>query len=131
MRLQNSDPQITVRNVDPAYSYTTSFSAAVSPNGQLIATGSVDGFVHVWSVKHGNIIAEYKKHSGAVTSVKFTPDHAKVVSGGADGAVKFWNVRDVAGIASGGPLFLSDNEQLMSLEGHMVSVSNILTKITS
>lgn len=111
--------EIVVRHLDPFYDYTASESVAISPSGQLIATGSISGFVYIWDVNNGTIIAQYE-HRSAVTSVKFTPDHSKVISGGKDGTIKFWDIRGAVGIASGGSLFLTDSDKTVSLEGHMV-----------
>ena len=110
-----------MHNIDPLYKYSASGSVAISPNGQLIATGSVNGFVYIWDVNNGTIIAK-NEHLSAVTSIIFTPDHSKVISGGKDGTINFWDVRAAVGIISGGSLFLTDSDKTVSLEGHMVRI---------
>ena len=68
------------------------WSAAFSPDGQLLASGDHNGIVHVWNVQERRIIAQLERHSAAVGSVKFSPDGRTLVSAGNDGLINLWDV---------------------------------------
>src|SRR5262249_18001605 len=47
---------------------------ALSPDGKSLASASADGTVHTWEVETGKFIRSFRGHTGAVTSVAFSPD---------------------------------------------------------
>ena len=49
-------------------------AAAFSPDGQLVATASLDRTARIWSVKDGSTVATLKGHSDELTTVAFSPD---------------------------------------------------------
>jgi WD40 repeat protein len=63
---------------------------AFSPNGKLLATGSGDKTVHLWSVPDGKALEVFKGHRGQVTCLAFHPHGRLVISGGKDGAAWIW-----------------------------------------
>lgn len=70
-----------------------------NPLGTLIATGSHNKVVRVWNPDRPNIrySTELKGHEGAVEQVRFNPiKDAELCVVSADGAVKFWDVRNKA-----------------------------------
>ncbi len=67
------------------------FCVAASPDGKLIASGTVDGRVWVWDVRTMS-----RRHSigcggGAVVSIVFMSDGRRIVTGTWDGTVKIWD----------------------------------------
>ncbi|MBE9142835.1 AAA-like domain-containing protein [Planktothrix mougeotii] len=62
----------------------------ISPDLQLIATGSDDQTVKIW--KPDGTLLHILKHTGAVWRVMFSPDSRLIVSGSLDGTVKLWRV---------------------------------------
>ncbi|KDQ58593.1 hypothetical protein JAAARDRAFT_155131 [Jaapia argillacea MUCL 33604] len=74
-------------------------SVAISPNGQLVAAGSLDAIVRIWDVNTGQLLERLRGHQDSVYSVKFTPDGKGLVSGSLDKTLRYWDVR---GIGSGG-----------------------------
>ena len=60
-------------------------SVAVSNDGALLATGSVDGMVKAWRIDTGKCLREFQAHDGAVVScLAFSQDSTHVLSGSHD-----------------------------------------------
>jgi U3 small nucleolar RNA-associated protein 13 len=72
----------------------TDICLSVAVHDQLIATGSKDQTIRVWGGASGGYkcIGEFKGHTDAVTSVCFTHDGKKIISGSEDTTVKVWRV---------------------------------------
>jgi WD40 repeat protein len=66
-------------------------SVAFTPDGQLLACGSLDGAVTVWDVAMGKVKAALEGHA-AVTSVAFDGSGQLLAAGGLDGTVRLWDV---------------------------------------
>ncbi|PVF94835.1 WD40 repeat-like protein [Serendipita vermifera] len=71
-------------------------SVAISPDGKLVAAGSLDTIVRLWDVRTGTLLERLKGHRDSVYSVAFTPDGQGLVSGSLDKTLKYWelNIRD-------------------------------------
>ena len=68
--------------------------AAFSPDGQLVATASLDRTARIWSVKDGSTVAILKGHSDELTTVSFSQDGRSALTASRDGTVRIWNIPD-------------------------------------
>jgi len=66
-------------------------SAAFSPNGQRIVTGSVDQTGKVWDAVNGKELFTLNGHRSWVPCVAFSPDGRRIATGSADQTAKVWN----------------------------------------
>lgn len=71
-------------------------SLAFSPDGNRLASGSVDETARVWDLSDPKFpeVARLSGHAGPVTGVAFNANAQQVVTGGADQSVRLWSVTD-------------------------------------
>jgi WD40 repeat protein len=65
---------------------------AFSSDGRRLASGHVDGAVHLWDLERGQEIPVRYRHDALVGAVAFSPDGLTLASGGMDLALKLWNL---------------------------------------
>ncbi len=66
-------------------------SVAVSPDGQLIVSGSGDKTVKLWSVARGQLLHTLDGHSTWVRGVSISPDQKLVASVSNDKTIRLWH----------------------------------------
>lgn len=64
---------------------------AGSPDGQWLASGSVDSTVAIWDLKSGRQLRILTGHTGIVSAVAFSPDGRILASGSYDHTVRLWD----------------------------------------
>jgi serine/threonine protein kinase/WD40 repeat protein len=79
-------------------------AVAYDATGERLATGSIDGTVHIYNLADGTEAPEIKAHEGGVLSVRFSPDGQWLLTGGYDNMARIWD--------------LATGKELDELQGH-------------
>jgi len=86
-------------------------SVAFSPDSSILASGSDDHTISLWSVASGAEILTLPGHPFYVRSVAFSPDGRKLASGSWDKTVKIWSVES--------------GTELRTLSGHTGEIESV------
>jgi WD40 repeat protein len=69
-------------------------AVAISPDGKLLASGSLDKTIKLWSLPGGALIKTLSGHTANVRAVAISPDSTLLISGGEDKIIQFWSLPD-------------------------------------
>lgn len=90
-RLENDDKYGSTAEGGSADAGVT--SVVLSPDGALLAAGSLDTIVRLWDARTGELIERLSGHKNSVYSVAFSPDGKFLVSASLDKTLKMWDVQ--------------------------------------
>ncbi|WP_414621155.1 WD40 repeat domain-containing protein [Calothrix sp. CCY 0018] len=63
----------------------------LSPNGQILASGSDDKTIKLWNPTTGVLLRTLNGHRDRIKSIIITPDNQTVISSSFDNTIRFWN----------------------------------------
>ncbi len=92
---------VTAQQVMAFHPHGVVASAAFSPDGKWLVTGSWDNSAKIWNTQTGQ--AEMKleqKHNGYVNTVRYSPDGKRILTSSEDGTSKIWNAESGAMLRS-------------------------------
>jgi WD40 repeat protein/serine/threonine protein kinase len=111
----DEDTTLKLGNTDTGQCVHTSYSepviaAAFSPNGKRAATAGLER-VWLWDAATGKAIRSLQGHTGPVSSLAFSPDGARLVSGCEDSSVRLWDA--------------TTGKELATFRGHTANVQSV------
>jgi WD40 repeat protein len=65
---------------------------AITPSGDLLASGGADSAVCLWSLPDGKLLKRLERHNGWLNCLAITPDGRTLASAGRDGRVCLWSL---------------------------------------
>ncbi len=83
----------------------------VAPDGQFVASASLDATIKLWSIANCKEVREFKGHAGSVYGISFSPDGKLIASGSIDETIKLWDV--------------PSGREIRTLEGHELSTDSV------
>lgn len=95
-------------------------AVALSPDGRLVASGSLDKTVWLWDAQTGRHLHTLEGHTECVDAVTFSPDGGLLASGSRDESVRLWDalsgrhLHTVEGRAYGGPVAFSPDGRVLA-----------------
>ncbi|WNG49393.1 hypothetical protein F0U60_38690 [Archangium minus] len=75
-------------------------SLALSPEGQVLAIGTQEGPIEIWSVASGQRLVTLSGHGAPVNELAFSLDGRSLVSAGDNEALRLWAIPSGAALAS-------------------------------
>lgn len=120
----------------PSVSEGSIHALALSPNGSLLAYAGVEGRISVFDFQKRVLSFYLPGHSGDATSLAFSADSKRLVSTGADGTVRIWDIPaqkalGLYGVTEGEPfvaVLAPDSRTILSAAGSKVQIWNAAPK---
>jgi WD40 repeat protein len=104
------------------------YRVGLTRDAKLIFLGLGDGTLHRWDAATRKELTPIKTHDGRVANVHELPDGAALVTTGADGLIRRWNL--TTGTASAEPeSYLGETHSALSADGRFVAIGDARGRI--
>lgn len=90
-QLEGPQPDTPIRVLTGHTNYIMGVSFA--PDGQHLASASVDGTVKLWDIHTGACLQTFSEHTAPAIRVQWSPDGGTLASSGYDATIRFWDVQ--------------------------------------
>ena len=87
-------------------------SVTISPDGQMLASGSFDRTIRLWQVDTGKVIHTLIGHSARVQCVAFSPDGQMLASSSFDQTIKLWHIENGECLRNLGDQFSGHSDEI-------------------
>ena len=67
------------------------YTICFSPDGDHLASGSVDGSITVWDRRSAKVVKTFVGHAGVITSIDYSSDGGRLLSASRDTQVRIWD----------------------------------------
>lgn len=104
------EPNFSLANTLAGHSNSV-WSVAITPDGQILTSGSEDKTIKIWSLGDGKLLRTLAGHADTVRAIAISSDGQTLVSGSSDKTIKIWR--------------LDTGKLLRTLSGHADSVWSI------
>jgi WD40 repeat protein len=103
---QTPTPQLSILNASHTLAGHTAevLSLDFSPDGNLIASGSIDNTMRIWDVREARLLRTMHGHPFPILTLKFAPNGSFIITGSTDSIGRVWRV--------------SNGNLIGTLEGH-------------
>ncbi len=110
---QTPTPQLSILNPSHTLEGHTAevLSLDFSPDGNLIASGSIDNTLRIWDVRDAHLLRTMHGHPFPILTLKFSPNGSFLVTGSTDSIGRIWRV--------------SNGNLIGNLEGHAGWLNNL------
>ena len=91
--------------------FSSVMATAFSPDGKILATSDVRGWIYFWLMVDGSQLFKTQAHSEFIFALAFSHDGKTLASGSLDRKIKLWNVQT--------------GECLLAMEAHALGVASL------
>ncbi|BBC26960.1 NB-ARC domain-containing protein [Pseudanabaena sp. ABRG5-3] len=91
--------------------FSSMMATAFSPDGKILATSDVRGWIYFWQVADGSQLFKTQAHSEFIFALAFSHDGQMMASGSLDRMIKLWNVQT--------------GECILAMEAHALGVASL------
>jgi WD40 repeat protein len=105
------------------------YSAALGPDGRMLATASYDSQVKLWDVASGKELGTLAGHNDAVFDLAFRPDGKILATASGDRTVKLWDVATLARLDTFGQPLKELYTVVFSPDGKRVAAGGVDNRI--
>jgi WD40 repeat protein len=97
---------------------------AISPDGELIASASMDHTARLWSTSTRKPFGRVLQHASVISTVAFSPDGQLVATGGRENTIFLWDISQESTIMTNAvlPSFVSPASNITGYSDQVINL---------